>query len=52
MKPGNIDVTRLRPAKSAKQADNEATCIILVGLLLLGCCCGGSAVAALWAVIG
>jgi hypothetical protein len=56
VQPGKIDPTRLRPAKSAKQADDEATCLVLAGIgagvLLLGCCLGGTIVGTVWAVIG
>ena len=56
MQSGKIDPSRIRPAKTAKQADDEATCIILVGgalvLLILGCCCGAGIVGTLWAVNG
>lgn len=52
MKPGKIDVTRLRPAKSKAREDTETVIALLFGVLVIGCCCGGGAVAALWAVIG
>lgn len=45
------DVTRrFKPANPSR--DNVEAVLIIAALVIIGCCCGGTAVGTLWAVFG